>query len=163
MLSGFGWYVHVRRNFLPSVVPSRSFSVSTSASSWHGCVIVSMLTTGTVAYFAKRLDDEVLAVVLPALELRERADRDEVAVAREHAGDLLDVLLGLGVHHHAVAVLDGPGALAGLEDDGVAAHLEDADLERRARAQRRIEEDERDALAREIPGAERARPSCASP
>ena len=99
------------------------------------------------------VDDGVLAIVLPALELGERAHRDEVAIAREHARDLLDVLLGLAVHDDAVAVLDGPGALAGLEDDGVAAHLEHADLERRASPQRRIEEDERDALAREVSGA----------
>ena len=109
------------------------------------------------------LDDVVLAVVLPALELGERAHGDEVAVAREHARDLLDVLLGLAVHDDAVAELDGPRALAGLEHDGVAAHLEDADLERRARAERRVEEDERDALARRGPRRRPARRSFGSP
>jgi len=57
------------------------------------------------------------------------------------------VLLRLTVHRDAVAVFDRPRALSRLEDDRVATHLEDANLERRARTQRRIEEDERHLLA----------------
>src|SRR6202012_1159850 len=50
----------------------------------------------------------------------------------------------------AVLELDRARALARLEDDGMAAHLEHADLERRARAERRVEEHERDALALQV-------------
>ena len=92
-------------------------------------------------------DDLVLAVDRPVLELREGADGDAVDVARQHPSDLAHVLFGLLVHDHAVVELDGPGALAGLEDDGLHAEVVGAELEAGARAQRRVEEDQGDRLA----------------
>src|SRR4051812_23556445 len=80
-------------------------------------------------------DHEILAILFPALEFWKRTHADEIAVARENPRDLLDVLLRVTIHHHPVAILDRPGTFPGLEDDGVTAQLEDANLERRTCAQ----------------------------
>ena len=55
VLSGFGCGTHVITYFLPrrSLVPNHSRSVRAWANSWQGCVMVSMLMTGTLAYLAK--------------------------------------------------------------------------------------------------------------
>ena len=151
VFSGLGWYVQVSTNFLPrrSRVPRRSCSASTCASSWQGWVIVSMLITGTVRVLREALQHLVLAVVLPVDELREGAHADQVDVAAEHPRDLGDVLLGLAVHHRAEVELDRPRVLARLQHHRVAAELEGAELEAGARAQRRVEEHQRDRLALE--------------
>src|SRR5262245_34891375 len=79
-------------------------------------MIVSMLMTGTFAC------------------------RASAAVARQHSGDLDDMLLGLAVHYLSEIELDSPHAVARLEDDRRGAQLGGADLERGARAQRAIQE-----------------------
>ena len=55
VLSGFGCGTHVITYFLPrrSLVPNHSRRVRAWANSWQGCVMVSMLMTGTLAYLAK--------------------------------------------------------------------------------------------------------------
>src|SRR5262245_25571372 len=88
----------------------------------------------------ERLDQRVFTVVLPVLEAGECAHRDEVAVARQHSGDLDDMLLGLTVHYLSKIELDSPHAVARLEDDRRGAQLGGADLERGARAQRAVQE-----------------------
>ena len=98
------------------------------------------------------LDDAVLAVDLPALELGEGAHGDRVDVAGQDARDLPHVLLGLAVHDDVVVELDRPGALAGLEHDGLAAELMHAELEAGAGAQRGVEEQQGDRLAGEALG-----------
>ena len=65
----------------------------------------------------ERLDQRVFTVVLPVLEAGECAHRDEVAVARQHFGDLDDMLLGLAVHYLSGIELDPPHAVARLQDD----------------------------------------------
>jgi hypothetical protein len=94
----------------------------------------------------RRVADEarehaVFQVHAPVDELRERADGDHVAVSREHACCLADVLLCVTVHDAPLVEGHLPTALAGLEDDGVGAELERADLEGAARAQRGVEEE----------------------
>ena len=115
-------------------VPKCSCSASTCASSWHGWVIVSMLITGTVRVLREALQHAVLAVERPVEELRERAHADQVDVARQHARDFGDVLLGLAVHHRAQVEFDRPRVLARLQHHRMAAELERAQLETGARA-----------------------------
>ncbi len=98
----------------------------------------------------ERVDHTVFAVDRPVLELRERAHADQVDVARQHARDFGDVLLGFAVHDRAGVELDRPGVLAGLQDDRVAAELKGAEFEARARAHRRVEEQQRDRATTEV-------------
>jgi hypothetical protein len=75
---------------------------------------------------------------------------DQVAVARQHLRDLGHVLLGIAVHHRVRLEFDAPGILARRQHDRVRAQLPGADLERAARAHRRIEEQQRDRAPLEI-------------
>jgi len=70
----------------------------------------------------ERLDQRVVTVVLPILEAGECAHRDEVAVARQHFGDLDDMLLGLAVHYlHLPGIeFDPTHAVARRQDFAVA-------------------------------------------
>ena len=91
--------------------------------------------TGIVGVLGELLD----------VRLRERADHDRVEVAREHGRRVLDRL--------AAAELE---VVRGEVEPG-AAELRDADLERDARARRRLLEDHPERPAGEERGAPRAR------
>ena len=93
------------------------------------------------------LQHDVLAVVGPVDELRERAYADQVHVTAQHLRDFGDVLLGVAIHHRAEVELDGPCVLARLQHHGMAAQLERPQLEAGAGAHGRIEEHQRDRLA----------------
>ena len=77
----------------------------------------------------ERADHPVLAIRAPVLERREGTQRNQVAVAREYAGHLGNVLFGIAVHHGARLEFDAPGVLARLQHDGYPAELLHAQFE----------------------------------
>ncbi len=95
----------------------------------------------------ERLQHDVLAVMGPVDELRERAHADQVDIAAQHLRHLGDVLLGIAVHHRAQVELDRPRVLARLQDHRMPAQLEGAQLETGAGAHGGIEEHQRDRFA----------------
>jgi hypothetical protein len=56
------------------------------------------------------VENQILAILLPVFELGEGPDTDQVAVAGEHLGRLLDVLLGIAQHHRPLFELERPHA-----------------------------------------------------
>ena len=80
----------------------------------------------------ERLDQRVFTVVLPVLEAGECVHPDEVAVARQHFGDLDDMLRPCRPLPSGFKP-DPPHAVARLQDDRRGAQLGGADLERGAR------------------------------
>ena len=120
-------------------MPQRSSSVRQSASAWQGC-------SSSVSALTTRRRGAAAANSLEPL-LREGADDDAEDPALEVARDVLDRL--------APAERDVRRRL-----DHVAAELADRDRERRARAQRRLVEEQRDVPAGER-RARAARPACA--
>ena len=87
--------------------------------------------------------------LLQILAVRERADAQGVAVGREHRNAFAHVLRGRAVHHGAETSFELPRALARRDHERRATQLRHASLERRQRAQRRVEEHEPENLARE--------------
>ena len=120
----------VQATLRPRIGPRCSSKVMTSAMTWQGCERrVRPLITGTVAWRASSSSIVVL----------EGADHDGVDVAREHARRIGDGLAAAELH-----------LLAG-QHDGLAAELAHGDVERDARARRRLVEDHRQRLAGERP------------
>src|SRR5690348_832288 len=96
-------------------------------------MIVSMLMTGTFACRASALISGSSRSYCQFLK------PGKVAVARQHFGDLDDMLLGLAVHYLSGIELDPPHAVPRLQDDRRGAQLGGADLERGACAQRAVQ------------------------
>src|SRR5437763_6921398 len=86
------------------------------------------------------------------LALGEGADAERVAIGGERRDALAHGLGGGAVHHHARAGLELPAAAAGVDDERVAAEARHGRLEGGQRAQRGVEEQQR-----EDPAGERAR------
>ncbi len=95
-------------------------------------------------------DHPILPILGPVLEFRECPHRDQIDIARQHAGNLGHVLLGVAVHHAADCKLDGPGILARRQHDRMAAQLECTQLETRPRAHGWIEEQQRNRFSRQL-------------
>ncbi len=83
------------------------------------------------------------------LAVREGADAERVAIGGEHRDPLAHVLGGGAVHHHPAARLQLPAALARVDDERAAAEARHGRLAGGERAQRRVEEQQAEYLARQ--------------
>ncbi len=81
--------------------------------------------------------------------MRELADAERVDVARQRSRGVLHVLLGAAVHHDLFLGLEVVHLAVGEDVDAVAAELDGRHLERDARAETAVEEQEAQRLARE--------------
>ena len=128
----------------------RSSIVFQSASAWHGWLTAdSMLTNGLSHSSAIMRELRLGEVGGEVLALGERTDAERVAVRREHGDRFAHVLGRAAVHDGAGARFDLPRALARASRRTPAAEPHHAGLERRERAQRRIQEQQTEDLARE--------------
>jgi hypothetical protein len=99
-----------------------------------------------VGVLGEGVEDDVLSILLPVLELGEGADPDQIAVAGQHLDRLLDVLLGVAQHHGPFLELERPHATRRGEDHGMPAQLVGPHVERGACPQGVVEEEEGDRL-----------------
>jgi hypothetical protein len=102
-----------------------------------------------VRVIGESVEDAVFAILLPVFELGKGADSYQVAVSGEDLGSLLDVLLGISVHHDTVIELERPYATGRRQHHRVTAKLIGSDIERSAGSEGVVEKEKRDGLPRQ--------------
>ena len=104
-----------------------------------------------VAQLVDHAEQALVEILFEILALGERAHAERIAVRRQHRDALANVLGRRPVHDGVQPGLELPGSLSGRDDEGVAAQPRHARLERGQGAQRGVEENQPQDLARERP------------
>ena len=86
------------------------------------------------------LERGLVQIRLEVRAARERANAQSVTIVGQYGHAFADMFRRRAIHDGAASRLELPGALAGGDHEGVAAEARHRRLERRERAQRRIEE-----------------------
>ena len=148
--SARGWFTHDSTNLRAARhARDRRASSSRPAPGRDDSTADSMLMTRLVDQADHLLERRLGQIRLEVRAARERADAQSVAIVGQYGHAFANMFRRRAIHDGAAARLELPGALAGGDDERVAAQARHRRLERRQRAQRGIEEQQAEDLAGE--------------
>ena len=101
---------------------------------------------GLTRVLDKLIENLLVVVVLAALELRERAHTDNIAIARHHGNSLEQVFALVAIHNHTALGFEFPRALVHIQHDDIHTEVHRRLLGAQTGAKAIVEEDEQGGL-----------------